>query len=192
MLCYSWDITLLSSVISLQYLCCFIICIFIISCLRLKSVILKSLIFMLFYKITHLTHTLEMQVLNVVYFLQSFYDIYDVNYELGSKAPIWIPDTRVTMCMICTSEFSVTWRRHHCRACGRVHNLSFFSTKEIDDIYKKKGNCKFSLRFLHLLNLYLVNFLKRIIFLKDFNLKVNFFIYVRKNANIDIDLQFFK
>lgn len=51
---------------------------------------------------------------------QSFYDIYDVNYELGSKAPIWIPDTRVTMCMICTSEFSVTWRRHHCRACGRV------------------------------------------------------------------------
>lgn len=136
-LCYSWDITLLSSVISLQYLYCFIICIFIISCLRLKSVILKSLIFMLFYKITHLTHTLEMQVLNVVYFLQSFYDIYDVNYELGSKAPIWIPDTRVTMCMICTSEFSVTWRRHHCRACGRVWNFgTSFQPKKIDDIYK--------------------------------------------------------
>ena len=58
--------------------------------------------------------------LDVRFFFQSFYDIYDVNYELGSKAPIWIPDTRVTMCMICTSEFSVTWRRHHCRACGRV------------------------------------------------------------------------
>lgn len=70
-------------------------------------------------------------------FLQSFYDIYDVNYELGSKAPIWIPDTRVTMCMICTSEFSVTWRRHHCRACGRVWNFgTSFQPKKIDEIYK--------------------------------------------------------
>ncbi|KAM6216441.1 FYVE, RhoGEF and PH domain-containing protein 6 [Rhynchocyon petersi] len=39
---------------------------------------------------------------------------------LGSKAPIWVPDTRVTMCMICTSEFTLTWRRHHCRACGKI------------------------------------------------------------------------
>ncbi|XP_072026421.1 uncharacterized protein [Amphiura filiformis] len=40
--------------------------------------------------------------------------------SLGRKAPIWIPDSRVTMCMICTCEFTVTWRRHHCRACGKV------------------------------------------------------------------------
>ncbi|XP_076776139.1 FYVE, RhoGEF and PH domain-containing protein 6 [Arvicanthis niloticus] len=39
---------------------------------------------------------------------------------LGAKAPIWVPDTRATMCMICTSEFTLTWRRHHCRACGKV------------------------------------------------------------------------
>lgn len=41
-------------------------------------------------------------------------------FPLGSKAPIWIPDLRATMCMICTCEFTLTWRRHHCRACGKV------------------------------------------------------------------------
>ncbi|KAK7891316.1 hypothetical protein WMY93_023279 [Mugilogobius chulae] len=39
---------------------------------------------------------------------------------LGSKAPIWIPDNRVTMCMICVCKFTTTWRRHHCRACGKT------------------------------------------------------------------------
>ncbi|XP_043943122.1 FYVE, RhoGEF and PH domain-containing protein 6 [Protopterus annectens] len=44
----------------------------------------------------------------------------EADYPLGSKAPIWIPDTRATMCMICTCEFTLTWRRHHCRACGKI------------------------------------------------------------------------
>ncbi|KAF7646046.1 hypothetical protein LDENG_00194410, partial [Lucifuga dentata] len=44
----------------------------------------------------------------------------DSGAPLGSKAPIWIPDLRATMCMICTCEFTLTWRRHHCRACGKV------------------------------------------------------------------------
>ncbi|XP_015788100.1 FYVE, RhoGEF and PH domain-containing protein 6 isoform X1 [Tetranychus urticae] len=39
---------------------------------------------------------------------------------LGFEAPLWIPDTRVTMCQICSAEFTVTFRRHHCRACGKV------------------------------------------------------------------------
>lgn len=39
---------------------------------------------------------------------------------LGSEAPIWVPDSRVTMCQLCTCEFTLTVRRHHCRACGQV------------------------------------------------------------------------
>lgn len=39
---------------------------------------------------------------------------------LGKAAPVWIPDGRVTMCQVCTCEFTVTFRRHHCRACGKV------------------------------------------------------------------------
>ncbi|XP_070193286.1 uncharacterized protein [Littorina saxatilis] len=44
----------------------------------------------------------------------------DKDFVLGSKAPLWVPDARVTMCMLCLAEFSITWRRHHCRACGRI------------------------------------------------------------------------
>ncbi|XP_075218258.1 FYVE, RhoGEF and PH domain-containing protein 6-like isoform X2 [Lycorma delicatula] len=40
--------------------------------------------------------------------------------KLGKEAPIWIQDKRVTMCQACTAEFTVTFRRHHCRACGKV------------------------------------------------------------------------
>ncbi|XP_057185893.1 FYVE, RhoGEF and PH domain-containing protein 6-like isoform X2 [Triplophysa rosa] len=47
-------------------------------------------------------------------------DVTDNGAQLGTKAPIWIPDQRATMCMICTCEFTLTWRRHHCRACGKV------------------------------------------------------------------------
>uniref|UniRef100_A0A7N6AJC5 FYVE, RhoGEF and PH domain containing 6 n=1 Tax=Anabas testudineus TaxID=64144 RepID=A0A7N6AJC5_ANATE len=53
----------------------------------------------------------------------------DDGAPLGSKAPVWIPDPRTTMCMICTCEFSLTWRRHHCRACGKVVCQSCSSSK---------------------------------------------------------------
>ena len=39
---------------------------------------------------------------------------------LGEEYPVWIPDERVTMCQVCTAAFSLTFRRHHCRACGKV------------------------------------------------------------------------
>ncbi|XP_078500478.1 FYVE, RhoGEF and PH domain-containing protein 2 [Lissotriton helveticus] len=41
--------------------------------------------------------------------------------ELGRRAPQWIRDNLVTMCMRCKEPFhSITRRRHHCRACGYV------------------------------------------------------------------------
>ncbi|XP_076404497.1 FYVE, RhoGEF and PH domain-containing protein 4 isoform X2 [Peromyscus maniculatus bairdii] len=41
--------------------------------------------------------------------------------ELGKRAPRWIRDNEVTMCMKCKESFNaLTRRRHHCRACGHV------------------------------------------------------------------------
>ncbi|XP_027857829.1 FYVE, RhoGEF and PH domain-containing protein 4a isoform X9 [Xiphophorus couchianus] len=41
--------------------------------------------------------------------------------ELGKRAPRWIRDNEVTMCMKCREPFNaITRRRHHCRACGYV------------------------------------------------------------------------
>lgn len=75
------------------------------------------------------------------YLLTQAETIVDDSAPLGAKAPIWIPDLRATMCMICTCEFTLTWRRHHCRACGKVstplttlaqssHHLLMFSSSD--------------------------------------------------------------
>ncbi|XP_031721693.1 FYVE, RhoGEF and PH domain-containing protein 4-like isoform X1 [Anarrhichthys ocellatus] len=41
--------------------------------------------------------------------------------ELGRRAPRWIRDNEVTLCMKCQEHFNpLTRRRHHCRACGCV------------------------------------------------------------------------
>ncbi|XP_022073503.2 FYVE, RhoGEF and PH domain-containing protein 4-like [Acanthochromis polyacanthus] len=41
--------------------------------------------------------------------------------ELGRRAPRWIRDNEVTLCMNCREPFNaLTRRRHHCRACGFV------------------------------------------------------------------------
>ncbi|XP_051528911.1 FYVE, RhoGEF and PH domain-containing protein 5-like isoform X2 [Myxocyprinus asiaticus] len=40
--------------------------------------------------------------------------------SLGEAAPVLAPVSHVMMCMNCTSDFSLTLRRHHCNACGKV------------------------------------------------------------------------
>ncbi|XP_010880110.3 FYVE, RhoGEF and PH domain-containing protein 5 isoform X2 [Esox lucius] len=39
---------------------------------------------------------------------------------LGEAAPVLVPVNSVMMCMGCTTDFSLTLRRHHCNACGKV------------------------------------------------------------------------
>ncbi|XP_011473360.2 FYVE, RhoGEF and PH domain-containing protein 5 isoform X2 [Oryzias latipes] len=39
---------------------------------------------------------------------------------LGETAPVLVPVSQVMMCMNCTTDFSLTLRRHHCNACGKV------------------------------------------------------------------------
>ncbi|XP_060892668.1 FYVE, RhoGEF and PH domain-containing protein 4a isoform X2 [Labrus mixtus] len=55
-------------------------------------------------------------------FKNALKDVEEVsNAELGVRAPRWIRDNEVTMCMKCKEPFNaLTRRRHHCRACGYV------------------------------------------------------------------------
>ncbi|XP_061114446.1 FYVE, RhoGEF and PH domain-containing protein 5-like isoform X2 [Conger conger] len=40
--------------------------------------------------------------------------------SLGETAPTLVPVSQVLMCMNCASDFSLTLRRHHCAACGKI------------------------------------------------------------------------
>ena len=39
---------------------------------------------------------------------------------LGDRAPVWVPDRAAGSCQHCQVVFSLTSRRHHCRACGEL------------------------------------------------------------------------
>ncbi|XP_012512342.1 PREDICTED: FYVE, RhoGEF and PH domain-containing protein 5, partial [Propithecus coquereli] len=39
---------------------------------------------------------------------------------LGERPPTLVPVTHVVMCMNCGCDFSLTLRRHHCHACGKI------------------------------------------------------------------------
>jgi len=48
-------------------------------------------------------------------------------FKVGTIAPVWIPDGRVSMCTVCQEEFRLVFRRHHCRGCGKVGWLPSWS-----------------------------------------------------------------
>lgn len=45
--------------------------------------------------------------------------------SLGERPPTLVPVTHVMMCMNCGCDFSLTLRRHHCHACGKVSHVSW-------------------------------------------------------------------
>ncbi|XP_044131964.1 zinc finger FYVE domain-containing protein 16 isoform X2 [Bufo gargarizans] len=47
----------------------------------------------------------------------------------GQRQPIWIPDSEAPNCMNCSTRFTFTKRRHHCRACGKVFCAACCSLK---------------------------------------------------------------
>lgn len=157
-LCYSWEVILLSSVIFfLQYLCCFIICIFIICFLRLKSVILKSLIFMHFYKITHLTDMLEMQVLKMFCIFCSL-SMTSTTWTMSwAPRPLSGSPTHASPCVWSVRQSSLSHGGditvEHVEGYETLTLL--FKPKKINGWYLQNNNktANFSLRFLHLLNL---------------------------------------
>jgi len=43
------------------------------------------------------------------------------NQMTGSNsAPIWTPDDEAALCLVCHAEFTMFFRKHHCRKCGSV------------------------------------------------------------------------
>jgi hypothetical protein len=51
--------------------------------------------------------------------LPTVYQRHRQNY-MEYTLPRWQPDSEVTNCPICNSQFSFWYRKHHCRKCGRV------------------------------------------------------------------------
>ena len=39
---------------------------------------------------------------------------------IGRQAPLMVADDHVTQCQLCDKKFTMFFRRHHCRACGKV------------------------------------------------------------------------
>jgi len=39
---------------------------------------------------------------------------------LDFRKPRWVPDSEVTSCTKCQIYFTILFRKHHCRACGRI------------------------------------------------------------------------
>src|SRR5690606_37828792 len=39
---------------------------------------------------------------------------------IGAQAPVWVPDSFSNYCELCSCEFNIIIRRHHCRNCGKI------------------------------------------------------------------------
>ena len=65
----------------------------------------------------------------------------------------WVPDAEVKSCTICTEDFSLLKRRHHCRICGGVFCRNCTSHKQLTTSRKKPvRSCTECVEFLDALN----------------------------------------
>jgi len=55
----------------------------------------------------------------------------------SSTAPVWIPDNKTKICMLCATTFTVVKRRHHCRNCGKVVCGTCSNQKKIRECRKR-------------------------------------------------------
>ena len=62
---------------------------------------------------------------------KSYFYCYFVIFFSIFQAPVWIADSRVTMCQACTAAFKMTLRRHHCRAYDSIYIQGFFYTMSL-------------------------------------------------------------
>ena len=75
----------------------------------------------------------------------------DEEKRLGSVAPEWVSDDLAPACMKCTTKFSITRRRHHCRACGKIFcsTCCWQKVKLIHDDNKEDRACNDCVRIIN-------------------------------------------
>ena len=44
----------------------------------------------------------------------------DTDSALQFTAPIWMPDSSASSCLVCATQFNAVLRKHHCRLCGFI------------------------------------------------------------------------
>ena len=59
----------------------------------------------------------------ILYSYSSFVQLMMKDERFAMKAPVWIQDRSVSMCMVCAMPFKLMFRRHHCRGCGKVCDM---------------------------------------------------------------------
>lgn len=81
----------------------------------------------------------------------SFKDLSTVTPQKVAGIVIWTNDNEVSQCTICSNEFTILRRRHHCRSCGRVMCGKCGKEATVDELFGPKPQrlCTLCLAELH-------------------------------------------
>jgi hypothetical protein len=67
-----------------------------------------------------LVETIPAPIIEVIDFKYEWSQLSDNERTLGLITPIWMPDLETDNCLRCSTKFTFSKRRHHCRACGLI------------------------------------------------------------------------